>query len=326
MGQISRIIILFLFTVNLFAGERPSWINSPPKATAKLHYFVGLSTAAESEEAAIRLARANATERSILELFGGNFSIENRVEQTTKSVEANFKVEESIKDVQLKNISNVKTYAEKSNEAYNGFVLISVPENEVRKELKRIRKKEQDSNVTNEIKKEGEFKNYSTTDATKIYKGMLMSEVKLILGEPTVIKGNSGEDSIMWAYKEKRVCDYHELSYLCFVWFYRGQVSTFKDVKMNYVDSTRTEPQIKAKIDARIKIRKGMKKSQVIKMLGPPKSSSNKYTFEYDYNSVFCSDSPVNRTLKSDCQLYFENGRVDRWNDFKAEYTTDLDD
>lgn len=66
----------------------------------------------------------------------------------------------------------------------------------------------------------------------------------------------------------------------------------------------------------KLKLKKGLKKSQVIAMFGTPGSAESDY-FHFS-ESEYCPFS---------CMVWFDtNGRVTSWSEIKPEYTTDLDD
>lgn len=68
------------------------------------------------------------------------------------------------------------------------------------------------------------------------------------------------------------------------------------------------------------KLRRGMKKSEVISMFGTPEdTNSNEAFMTFHYGeSEFCSNS---------CQVYFDKlGYVTTWGSVRPEFTTDLDD
>ena len=75
----------------------------------------------------------------------------------------------------------------------------------------------------------------------------------------------------------------------------------------------------KADVGAGHKLKKGMKKSQVIALFGTPKSADTSFVNSFTYHeSVSCPNL---------CWVNFDqNGRVTSWSEFRPEFTTDLDD
>ena len=69
------------------------------------------------------------------------------------------------------------------------------------------------------------------------------------------------------------------------------------------------------------KLRKGLKKSQVIAMFGKPRSVDHVFSESFRYNkSKYCQT-----ILNFSCSVYFDDqGRVYGWSDFRPEYITHI--
>ncbi len=130
----------FFFAIPHAFGERPKWIDKPPR-TPQFRYYIGRATDAKTEKLGIELATRDAYHQVIRENFGILTRISHQSTETLKNTEYTKTFQELSKDVRIIRFTQEEKYLKKMpNNTFNVWVLFKYPREEIAKERQRLHK------------------------------------------------------------------------------------------------------------------------------------------------------------------------------------------